>query len=139
VAARKNTRRAAASWHSSWLVRTLAVLVFLASAAAGGVVGGQLVRLDHIVRQRFEGKLFRVPSRVLSAPIILYPGLDLERIDLRGTLARLGYREASGEAVPLGRYRWSERELRIHRRSFEHPSRAEPARLVALQFSGRSL
>ena len=140
MAARKNKPRSAgARGRSGWFVRTLAVLLFLASAAAGGVVGGQLVRLDHIVRQRFEGKLFRVPSRVLSAPIILYPGLDLERIDLRGTLARLGYREASGEAVALGRYRWSERELRIHRRSFEHPSRAEPARLVALQFSGRSL
>jgi penicillin-binding protein 1B len=119
--------------------RLLGIALFLASSAAGGIVGHELAQLDRIVRARFEGTLFRVPSRVLSAPLILYPGLDYKLIDLRGTLERLGYREASGESLPLGRYRMSERELRIHRRAFEHPSRAEPARLVSLQLSGRSI
>jgi len=120
-----------------WRLRALGLALFFGSAAAGGIAGRELAQLDRIVRTRFEGTLFRVPSRVLSAPLILYPGLDHTLIDLRGTLDRLGYREASGESLPLGRYRWSERELRIHRRAFEHPSRAEPARLVSLQLSGR--
>ena len=122
-----------------WPLRAGGIALFLASAALGGIAGGQLVQLDRIVRERFEGTLFRVPSRVLSAPLILYPGLDFELIDLRGTLDRLGYREASGDSLVLGRYRWSPRELRIHRRAFEHPSRAEPARIVALQLSGRGI
>ena len=37
------------------------------------------IHLDRIVRARFEGRLFRVPSRVMSAPTILYPGLDWKR------------------------------------------------------------
>ena len=58
---------------------------------AAGFVGGfatarMVVHLDGVVRQRFEGRLFRVPSRVLSAPTILYPGLDWKQIDLLGTL-----------------------------------------------------
>jgi penicillin-binding protein 1B len=138
VAARWNLlgARRPARW---WARRTAAVLLFLVSAAAGGIVGRQLLTLDRIVRERFDGKLFRVPSRVMSAPIVLMPGLDPALLDLRGTLARLGYREAEGDALPLGRYRWRERELRIHLRAFEHPSRSQPARLVALTLSPRSI
>jgi penicillin-binding protein 1B len=120
-------------------LRVLGVGLFLAGAALGGVAGRQLASLDRVVRARFEGTLFRVPSRVLSAPLILYPGLDHTLIDLRGTLDRLGYREATGESLSLGRFRWEPGELRIHRRAFEHPSRAEPARLVAIQLSGRTI
>jgi penicillin-binding protein 1B len=139
VAARKTKRGTGWLAGIPWSLRALGVALFLACSAAGGVAGRHLAQLDRIVRERFEGTLFRVPSRVLSAPLILYPGLDHTLIDLRGTLDRLGYREASGGSLPLGRYRWSERELRIHRRAFEHPNRAEPARLVALQLSGRSI
>jgi penicillin-binding protein 1B len=139
VATSRNRRRGGWLARISWPMRAAAVVLFLASAAVGGVVGRELVQLDRIVRARFEGTLFRVPSRVLSAPLILYPGLDHELIDLRGTLERLGYREASGEKIALGRYRWTAREVRIHRRAFEHPSRAEPARLVALQLAGRTI
>ena len=121
------------------VLRVLGIALFLASSAAGGIAGRQLARLDRIVRARFEGTLFRVPSRVLSAPLLVFPGLDHTLIDLRGTLERLGYREASGEALPLGRYRWSEREVRIPCRAFDHPSRSEPARLVALALSGRTI
>ena len=118
MAARRYTGGRSRGWRW-WSLRTAAVALFLVSAAAGGVVGRQLVQLDRVVRQRFEGKLFRVPSRVMSAPIILYPGLDPTLLDLRGTLQRLGYREATGEALPLGRFRWTKQELRIHRRAFE--------------------
>jgi penicillin-binding protein 1B len=96
-----------------------------------------VVRLDGVVRDRFEGRLFRVPSRVLSAPTILYPGLDWKRADLLGTLGRLGYRESSKrEGLGLGRFHQRPGELRIHRRAFEHPTRAEPARVLALRLEG---
>ncbi len=96
-----------------------------------------MIRLDRVVQARFEGRLFRVPSRVLSAPTILYPGLDHSRIDLRGSLVRLGYRERSapGPLAP-GRMRWEGRRLHLHRRAFEHPTRAEPAREVVITLAG---
>ncbi|NIM01932.1 MAG: hypothetical protein GTN89_14210, partial [Acidobacteria bacterium] len=47
---------------------------------------------DRVVRARFDGQRFRVPSRVYSAPAIVYPGLDAKLSDLRGVLVRLGYR-----------------------------------------------
>src|SRR5262245_55015979 len=96
-----------------------------------------VVRLDGVVRERFEGRLFRVPSRVLSAPTSLYPGLDWKQVDLQGTLDRLGYRESQDrKALALGRYYRKGSELLIHRRAFEHPTRAEPARVLALTLAG---
>lgn len=138
VAARKMKSGSRLARIPIWM-RVAGVGLFLVSAALGGIVGQELTELDRIVRSRFEGTLFRVPSRVLSAPLILYPGLDPTLIDLRGTLERLGYREASGSTLPLGRYRWGERELRIHRRAFEHPSRPEPTRLVSIALSDHSI
>jgi penicillin-binding protein 1B len=107
-------------------------------AAVGFVVGfassAIVVRLDGIVRARFDGQRFRVPSRVYSAPEILYPGLDVKLSGLHNTLVRLGYREASnGGPLPPGQYSWQGNRVRAHLRAFEHPTRSEPARNVVFR------
>jgi penicillin-binding protein 1B len=113
-------------------------------AAAGFVAGfasaSYVVGLDRIVTARFQGQRFRVPSRVFSAPAILYPGLNWRLIDLEGTLRRLGYRETreTRELGP-GQYFWGSRRVRMHLRAFEHPSRPEPARDVVLRLRGDSI
>ena len=97
-----------------------------------------VLRLDGVVRERFEGRLFRVPSRVLSAPIILYPGLDWKQVDLPGTLQRLGYRE-SNEKKPLALGRYYREGARA-----AHPPRAPSSirrapsrqRVLALRLEG---
>jgi hypothetical protein len=108
--------------------------------ALGIGAGCQTAQLDQIVRARFEGRLFRVPSKVLSAPAVLYTGLDWQVADLKGTLDRLGYRELGGtEPVPPGRYRFESGKLRLHRRAFSHPTESEPAELVDLTLAGAKI
>ena len=115
----------------------MAAVLLFAGFAGGFVTARMVLRLDGVVRQRFEGRLFRVPSRVLSAPTILYPGLDWKQVDLLGTLQRLGYRESADKAeLGLGRYFHKGPELRLHRRAFEHPTRAEPSRVLVLRLEG---
>jgi penicillin-binding protein 1B len=124
-----------------WRWLRIAALGALALGFAGGfATAGYVVRLDRIVRERFEGQRFRVPSRVYTAPSILYPGLDWKLVDLEGTLRRLGYRKvaASGELEP-GRYLWSPSRLRIHLREFAHPTRPEPSRDVVLRMRGSQI
>ncbi len=116
-----------------------ALLVVVSGFAGGFVMGRHLVRLDRVVTERFEGRLFRVPSRVLSAPTILYPGLDWKQIGLRDGLDRLGYRPGGGDPLPVGRYRWGEGTVLLHRRPFEHPTRAEPARYVQIRLEGAEI
>ena len=117
--------------------RALRWLLFAAGFAAGFVSGGWLVRIDRVVTARFEGQRFRVPSRVLSAPTLLYPGLDIGQSDLHGTLVRLGYREVgSVEGMAPGHFLWTPERAVVFLRGFEHPSRAEPARLIELDLEG---
>src|SRR5262245_16169956 len=122
-----------------WLKRAalgMGALGFVGGFAAAGYV----VKLDRIVRERFEGQRFRVPSRVYSAPSILYPGLDWKLIDLEGTLLRLGYRRVlSSEELEPGSYLWSPGRVRVYLRSFHHPSRPEPAHDVVLRLDGRQI
>lgn len=122
------------------VLRIVALVLLCSGFVAGFVAARYTIHLDRVVRARFEGRLFRVPSRVMSAPTILYPGLDWKRIDLPGTLVRLGYREVGTRgALPVGHFDWQARKVRIHRRPFDHPSRAEPARDIVLRIRGTTI
>jgi penicillin-binding protein 1B len=123
-----------------WL-RRLRLVVGFGCFAAGFTAALTIVQLDRTVTRRFEGRLFRVPSRVFSAPTVLYAGLDADRLDLLGTLRRLGYREearlASGTGgLEPGEFTGTNGELQVHLRSFEHPTRSEPARQIVLRLEG---
>jgi len=114
-------------------VRVLVLVAF----GAGVLTSSRILSLDRIVVSRFEGRRFSVPTKVFSAPTILYPGLDARRIDLFGTFERLGYREQSvqgGRPLRPGLYRWEGSRLRVYLHAFEHPSRAEPARDIVIRF-----
>ena len=122
-----------------WL-RLAAIVVGGGAFAAGFAAAGYVVKLDRVVRERFEGQRFRVPSRVYSAPSILYPGLDWKLVDLEGTLLRLGYRKVlTSEELEQGRYLWGPGRVRVYLRSFHHPSRPEPAHDVVLRLDGRQI
>jgi penicillin-binding protein 1B len=113
------------------------LLVWAGALALGLFAGLETARMDAAVRARFEGRLFRVPSKVLSAPSVLATGLDWQLADLEGTLDRLGYRPKSREgALAPGRYRFERGRLTLHRRPFAHPTRAEPAREVEIELEG---
>jgi len=119
----------------------LAVLGLLGVGAfVGGIeVGHQLSRLDRVVVDRFEGRRFRIPSRVLSAPSILYPGLDWKNVDLQGTFTRLGYQEQPDGPLAPGRYTWGKGKVRVHLRALDHPTRPEPDRDVAIVLDGSEI
>jgi len=114
-------------------VRRLALATLALAFGAGLWAADWLLELDRIVVSRFEGRRFAVPSRVYAAPVVLYPGVDWQQLDLAGWLSRMGYREQS-EAGPLsvGGYRWLPGRLRVHLRGFEHPELPEPSRRIEL-------
>jgi penicillin-binding protein 1B len=131
---RRDERRR--SRRSRPLRRAIAISVALLAFGAGIAVARELAKLDRIVRARFAGPLFEVPSRVYSAPTMLTAGLDWKRIDLQGTFRRLGYRvEPAAEIGSPGGVHWE----RGRALAFDHPSRAEPPRLVDLELSGSQI
>ena len=125
------TRGVADSSGSLLRARRVGLVTVVLAFGAGIWFAGWLLELDRTVVSRFEGRRFSVPSRVYAAPIVIYPGVDWQRLDLAGWLARMGYREQR-EAGPLevGSYRWLPGRLRVHLRSFDHPQLPEPDRKV---------
>ncbi|HKJ25452.1 MAG TPA: PBP1A family penicillin-binding protein [Myxococcota bacterium] len=121
------------------LVYRLRWPIGLACFAFGVYVAVGVVRLDREVVARFEGRTFQVPSRVLSQPSVLYPGLDWKKSDLRGTLARLGYRRVRGVRPEPGQYEWEGNLVRLHLRAFDHPTRGEPDRKLEIGLGERRI
>lgn len=122
------------------LLRALAIATALLAFGGGVFLARAMLRLDRVVRARFEGPLFELPSRVYAAPTILSAGLDVTQVDLRGALRRLGYREEpSAEIASPGGVHWEKGRVVAYLRAFEHPSRAEPARRIEIDLAGRQI
>jgi len=122
------------------LLRAVLIASVLVAFGGGIFVARALVRLDQVVRARFEGPLFQVPSRVYAAPTMLSPGLDVTRVDLRGAFHRLGYREEPDREIAApGGVHWEKGRLVAYLRAFEHPTRAEPSRRIEIQLAGAQI
>lgn len=122
------------------LTRSLLIATALLAFGGGIFAARAMLRLDRVVRARFEGPLFELPSRVYAAPTVLSAGLDVTQVDLRGALQRLGYREEpSAEIASPGGVHWEKSRIVVYLRAIEHPSRAEPARRIAIELAGRQI
>ena len=133
---RSGAGRAGATGRRRFL-RRLGGVGLVVGFGAGLALAGWLIEIDRVVVDRFEGRRFSVPSRVYSAPLIVYPGTHWQRADLAGWLRRLGYREQpEGGSLRPGRYEWNPGQLRVHLRAFDHPQRPEPARELKFWLAG---
>lgn len=131
MAGSRRSRASKGAAGSPSALRRLGIVLLAAGFVAGLWAAHELIALDRIVRSRFDGGRFSVPSRVFAAPKVIYTGADWEQLDLDGWLARTGYREQR-EAGPLavGHYRSLPGRLRVHLRAFAHPELPEPERTI---------
>ncbi len=104
------------------------------------LVGGALVwsaawvsDLEERVEARFRGRLFAIPSEVYSASLVLYPGIDVQRVGLFERLDRLNYHVAGRAEPAVGEYVVGEESVEIFRRPFRYPQRQDPGGRILLQ------
>lgn len=82
-----------------------------------------MVRLSRWAERQFS-KSFRwdIPSRIYSDVEYLYPGLDIERRNLRDKLDRLGYRDTGVAVNAPGDYAFINEGLEIYLHDFGYPN-----------------
>ncbi len=80
-----------------------------------------LMVLYVIVTDRFEGKRWRLPSKVYSDSFVLYPGQDLAGTHLMDRLRRLGYHSVSGLPQNPGEFHLEPGKLEIFLHDFSYP------------------
>lgn len=91
---KKSTGR---SHHSRSLFK---LLFFYGCCLALIAAGLWLLYLDHIVRQKFDGKKWSLPARVYARPLELYEGLPMTPNLLERELNALGYRWVDSVSKP---------------------------------------
>ncbi|NVD05710.1 penicillin-binding protein 1B [Vibrio sp. JPW-9-11-11] len=115
-------------WHVSW---KLALAVFAVLVVVG-------IYLDSVVKQRFEGQLFDLPTVVYARILNLAPGDNITIQEVRNELDVLNYRKVRQPRYP-GEYSSSSSKIELIRRPFEFSDGPEPDRHVMLHFSTSSL
>lgn len=115
-------------WSLSWKVglALAAVLVFTG------------IYLDSMIKQRFEGQLFDLPTVVYARILTLEPGSDISIKQMRNELDVLNYRKVSQPRY-AGEYSASSTRIELIRRPFEFADGPEPDRHVMLMFDDSGL
>ncbi len=115
-------------WSFSWKagVALAAVLLFVG------------IYLDSVVKERFEGQLFELPTVVYARILNLSPGENITIQELRNELDVLNYRKVSQPRYP-GEYSSSSSRIELIRRPFEFADGPEPDRHIMLHFSDSGL
>ena len=102
----------------------------------GALFVAKLIQMDYVVRQKFEGKRWRLPSIVFARPLEFYADATMKSDDLIQELQELGYIKSDRAAQP-GEYSRKGEEYEIYRRSFTFWEGAEDAVRIKVRLSGR--
>lgn len=86
-----------------------------------GISFAYVIQADREIVSRFEGKRWRLPSKIYSDTFSLYPGLSLEKSHLMDRLRRLGYQPAKARSLRKGEYRRGKDFWEIYLHDFVYP------------------
>jgi len=84
------------------------------------VVVSYTTYLHRTVTERFEGKIWDIPSQVYSTAFTISPGTDVNRIRLLDRLRRLNYRKVE-DVDTSGDFNYSRESVEIFLHDFEYP------------------
>ncbi len=97
-----------------------------------------IIQMDSVVREKFEGKRWRLPSAVYARPLELFEGSYLREEDLEMELQELGYFKVK-EAQQPGEYTRKGNQFEIYRRAFAFWEGAEDAARISFELNGRKV
>jgi penicillin-binding protein 1B len=122
---------------SRGFILTALVLLLIVLLAAALALGLYMLRLDSVVREKFEGKRWAIPARVYARPLELYSGAPLGVADVLAELRLLNYRER--DPASPGSWQRTGGALVVHTRGFAFGDGAEPSQVLRLRFAGNTL
>jgi penicillin-binding protein 1B len=83
------------------------LITLLVITASGIVFGGWYLKSwEKTVTEKFEGKKWRLPSKIYSDSFFLYVGISLPAAELKEKLRRLGYHAVGSTPTNKGEYRY---------------------------------
>ncbi|ARP37361.1 penicillin-binding protein 1B [Vibrio syngnathi] len=137
AAAKKTKPKAKPSGKRGWL-KILWGISWKAGLALAALLLFVGIYLDSVVKQRFEGQLFDLPTVVYARVLDLSPGTAVSLVQVKNELDVLNYRKVNAPRHP-GEYSSSSTKIEMIRRPFEFVDGPEADRHVMLHFNGNEL
>ncbi|MFA0239721.1 MULTISPECIES: penicillin-binding protein 1B [Vibrio] len=137
ASAKKTKPKAKPSGKRGWL-KILWGISWKAGLALAALLLFVGIYLDSVVKQRFEGQLFDLPTVVYARVLDLSPGTAVSLVQVKNELDVLNYRKVNSPRHP-GEYSSSSTKIEMIRRPFEFVDGPEADRHVMLHFNGNEL
>ncbi|MFA9203413.1 MAG: transglycosylase domain-containing protein [Flavobacteriales bacterium] len=114
----------------------LLLLTLMLIAAIG--LGLYMVKLDRVVKEKFEGKRWEIPARVYARPLELYTGAAVSGDALKDELKLLNYRKAD-DYQTAGTWSQQGGYYYVHTRGFDYGDSQDPSQVLKISFEGSQL
>lgn len=109
-------------------------LIFLIGFMATFIfLGYYLIKLDNIIRDKFEGQRWDIPAKVFARPLEVYAKAPLTQSDFTEELKLLGYKNTASYEKS-GTYVVQDNQLYVHTRGFDFGDSIEPEQVLELRF-----
>jgi penicillin-binding protein 1B len=116
----------------------IALIFLLLLVAAFVVLSIYLIRLDNIVRDKFEGQRWDIPAKVYARPLEVFVNAPISETDFQEELKLLGYKSGDSYAKS-GTYVQSGDTYYVHTRGFDFGDRVDPEQILKLTFGENSI
>ncbi len=97
-----------------------------------------LIRMDNIVRDKFEGNRWDIPAKVFARPLEIYSNAPVSQSDLIQELNFLGYK-SSDNYTKTGNYTTSGNSVYVHTRGFDFGDSVEPEQILKVTFNNNAI
>lgn len=93
-----------------------------------------IIRLDNVIRSKFEGQRWDIPAKVYARPLEIYNQAPVSEANLIQELNMLGYHKADNYEHP-GSYVLKGNNVLVHTRGFDFGDSNEPEQVLDLAFA----
>ena len=113
----------------------IALLFCILIIAAFVAFSVYLIRLDNVVRTKFEGQRWDIPAKVFARPLQIYNSAPISQAEFIQELELLGYKNSDGYQK-TGHYVQTGDTLYVHTRGFDFGDHVEPEQVLKVTFNG---
>ena len=93
-----------------------------------------LIRLDNLIRDKFEGNRWDIPAKVFARPLEVYANAPVAQDDFEQELKLLGYKGSDSYAKP-GSYVAQANSFYVHTRGFDFGDSVDPEQVLQVSFA----
>lgn len=116
----------------------IALIFFLLIIAAAIAFSIYIVRLDNVIRDKFEGNRWDIPAKVFARPLEIYNNAPVNQTDVEQELKLLGYKSTHSYEKP-GSYVQKDGSLYVHTRGFDFGDNVDPEQVLQISFANNQI